>query len=232
MAGDVDPPRLFLSICALKRLVGETGSSISFTPAREHPRLHRARDSPKLRLPPLLAPQRGGESGASRASSSVRGLCGGEQIGPGVGKKCTDPAAPPVSAPLSRPGSWFANENPRGKSGSWAPHRPSTRGGLLLASRFWSSFWARGFRPWSAPFRSRSRSPPSERRLLHLSLPGRVRGFAGPVCPSRAGPGALPLTPAPRPDASTGVTFIFGAEKFLPLQGSGCEGRKDRPIAV
>lgn len=66
-----------------------------------------------------------------------------------------------------------------------------------------------------------------------ISLPGKVRGFggAGVSQPGRAGPAApdpRQEPQAPRQDPSTRVTFIFDAEKFLPPQKDGCEGRIGR----
>lgn len=160
-----------------------------------------------MSLPPSPGPTAGRRERRKQLRSAGT-LREGNKSAPGVGRKCTD-----LAAPLSRPESWFANENARAKWGSWALHRPSARGGPPLASRLCSAFWARGFRPCWAPFwsRPRGRTSPKEGRFL---CRGKFGGLAGPVCPSRAGPGPLPLTPDRSPRLP-GRIRALGSHSFL-----------------
>lgn len=186
VAGVVDPPRSFLSICALKRLVGETGSPLSFTPAREHARLRRAGDSPKLRLSHPSRPQSGTarterappcqlhcEGTLQGRNKSGRGA-GGEKVhGPGSSTGL-GAAEPPQELVCKRksPG----EDGELGTAPPVCPRRAAPRIPLLF-----------GFLdPRVSSLVGLVQVPAS-----NLSLPGKVRGFrrAGVSQSGRAGPG-------------------------------------------
>lgn len=209
----MDPPRALLLICAFHRLAGERAPLFSLRPVREHPRSHRPRDSLTFRLAPLPWPcgTAGGSPGTAAAQLPSAGdFWGKTNRPPGMGRGCPGPAAPPAPAPLGLPGSSFANEKAPGKGiepGTALPARPGEAAPRSPAS---------GRVPGAVNFvPARPRTSAGATRGTAASPPGKGRGSAGRLRSSRAGPGALPLAPAPRPGAGAWVRFIFGVVKFL-----------------
>lgn len=234
-AEGVDPPRELLLICALQRLAGEAGSPIflapfpgafPLTPAPGLAQIQVHPPPPLLalrqeaaRAPPCPAPLRGGFGGKNKSAQGVgRGYPGPCSFaGPGAAESPRE-----FVCKRKRPGE-------RRGAGHCARCRPA-RGGCSPLPRFWQRFWGGGFRsarPRASPGPAAG-AHPKERRLLRFSLPGQGRGSAGTVRSSAA--------PGPGSRAGCGhlgqIYFWCSKVGFFPPRGAGCEGRKERAIAV